>query len=225
MLQPSQRIRPVHRILGTLLACVLIGGLGAMTSSADAQSRRGDGQPNRKETPTVKVNGSSGPSAHRGNGQRPGRGGSHDRPRHRPNGGPHVNPTPHPTHRPNVHPPHRPIIRPVIRPVIRPIVHPPHRPIVRPVIRPIVRHTYYRPLPRPSFAQLEFERGLIEGRVDGQRCGFEAGYHGVAFCLDVHRHWDCESIAFRDGYNEAYIAAYRDGYRRGQDARYLDTCR
>lgn len=224
MLQPARPSRPPARILGAFLACVLIGGLGAMTSSADAQSRRGRDRPDRKETPTIKVQVDLGASAHRGHDRRRGHDRSHDRPRHRP----HVQHPHRPDHRPHVQPPHRPIHRPHVhhphRPIIRPNVCPPPRPIVRPHY-PIVGPTYHRPLPRPSFHHLEFERGRIEGRADGLRCGFEAGYHGVSYCLDIGRIRDCESNAFRDGYNDAYIRAYREGFRRGQEALYLAQCR
>jgi len=79
--------------------------------------------------------------------------------------------------------------------------------------------TYRTPAPRPSYAQLEYQRGY----ADAQCAGFEAGKLDALacrpFCDTVNVCFDRVSVHYRAGYLAAYACAYRDGFSAGERAR------
>lgn len=85
------------------------------------------------------------------------------------------------------------------------------------VCRPVIRTSC--PPPRPTWAQLEYQRGVDAARCDGFAAGKDAGFSCLPYCDTPTVCLDHVSAYFRSGYLAAYASAYHDGFDAGRTER------
>ena len=72
---------------------------------------------------------------------------------------------------------------------------------------------------RKSYAKREYERGMAQGRCDGEGEGWRDGFDGRCFDSNPDLCFDRESRHFARGYAEGFQCAYAAAFERGQCAR------
>jgi hypothetical protein len=77
-------------------------------------------------------------------------------------------------------------------------------------------HVIYRPAPRPTYAQLEYERGFVDAKYAGFEAGKADALNWRPFCDSPNVCFDYVSSYYRSGYLAAYACAYKEGYVAGE---------